>query len=139
MILIGLKFCVCKPLLFRVNCGYLQISNLSLYSKMGETWSILPVRPSGMSWIPLCRKNADPVIIALCLRACLPMHSQARPTRSLRTSKGTVCDVRSIGRTLYSKRDVVLFCDFFLVLITRACCEFKRFWREALLNGLGQF
>ena len=41
--------------------------------------------------------------------------------------------------TLYSKRDVVPCCDFFLVLITRACCEFERFRREAFLNGLGQF
>ena len=90
-----------------------------------------------MSWILWCGKNADPVIIALL--ACLSADAQAGQTRSLRASKGTGCDVRRIGRTLYSDRDVVLSCDFFLVLITRACCEFKRFWREALLNGLGQF
>ena len=90
-----------------------------------------------LSWIPSCGKNADPVIIALL--ACLSADAQAGQTRSLRTSKGTDCDMRSIDRTLYSKRDVVLCCNFFLVLITRACCEFKRFWREALLNGLGQF
>ena len=90
-----------------------------------------------MSWIPSCGKNADPVIIALLAR--LSADTQAGQTSSLRTSKGTGCDVRRIDRTLYSKRDVVPCCDFFFVLITRACCEFECFGREALLNGLGQF
>ena len=83
------------------------------------------------------RKNAVPVIIALLAR--LSADAQAVQTSSLRISKGTDYDMRRIGRTLYSKRDVVPCCDFFSVLITRACCEFKRFWREAFLNGLGQF